>query len=261
MKYLRIISLVLAFFIFNSFQTLNESKFYVKTVVIDAGHGGHDPGCNYSNVNEKDVALAVALELGRIIQENLKDVRVLYTRDKDEFIGLKERAEFANKNGANVFISIHCNANNSTAAFGTETWVMGLHKSDANLDVAMKENAVMKLEEDYQTKYEGFDPNSPQAYIIFSLYQNAFLNLSLNLATKVEHDFETRVSRKSRGVKQAGFLVLWQTSMPSILIETGFISNDEERAYLTSKTGQVYIASAIFRAFRDYKVEIDGSSE
>lgn len=257
MKYLRILNFILIIIFLCSFQTLNSSKFYVKTIVIDAGHGGHDPGAVYGGVNEKDIALAITLELGRIISENMPDVKVLYTRDKDEFIGLKERAEFANKNNANVFVSIHCNASDNTTAYGTETFVMGVHKNQDNLNLAIKENSVIQLEDDYLEKYEGFDPNSPEAYIIFSLYQDAFLNQSLNLAAKVEHDFSTRVDRKSRGVKQAGLVVLWRSSMPSILVETGFISNQNEKEYLTSKTGQVYLASAIFRAFRSYRKEIE----
>lgn len=257
MKYLRILCLLLIIIFSSSFQTLNNSKFYVKTIVIDAGHGGHDPGAVSNGVNEKDVALAISLELGRIISENMPDVNVLYTREKDEFIGLKERAEFANKNNANVFISIHCNASDNSTAWGTETFVMGVHKNEANLKLAIKENSVIELEDNYLEKYEGFDPNSPEAYIIFSLYQDAFQNQSLNLAAKVEHDFATRVNRKSRGVKQAGLVVLWRSSMPSILVETGFISNQSEKEYLTSKTGQVYLASAIFRAFRAYREEME----
>lgn len=257
MKYLRILCLLLIIIFSSSFQTLNNSKFYVKTIVIDAGHGGHDPGAVSNGVNEKDVALAISLELGRIISENMPDVNVLYTRDKDVFIGLQERAEFANKNNANVFISIHCNASDNSTAWGTETFVMGVHKNEANLKLAIKENSVIELEDNYLEKYEGFDPNSPEAYIIFSLYQDAFQNQSLNLAAKVEHDFATRVNRKSRGVKQAGLVVLWRSSMPSILVETGFISNQSEKEYLTSKTGQVYLASAIFRAFRAYREEME----
>ncbi len=243
-----------------SFQPLNDSKFYVKKVVIDAGHGGKDPGTMGGGVKEKDVALSIALELGRIIKENLPDVEVLYTRTKDEFIGLYDRADFANKNQAQVFISIHCNAEKSGSAYGTETWVMGTHKTEANLELAMKENSVILLEEDYNEKYEGFDPNSPEAHIIFSLYQNAYLSQSLNLAAKIEDQFKNRVGRYSRGVKQAGFLVLWKTSMPSVLIETGFLSNPSERKFLTSHIGQVYLASAIFRAFRDYKNEIESAA-
>ena len=245
--------------ILSAFQPLNKSRDYVKTVVIDPGHGGKDPGCVFGTMYEKDIALEISLELGRIIRETLPDVKVVYTRNKDEFIGLFERAEIANKSNANVFISIHVNANANTAAIGTETWVMGLHKSDANLKQAMRENSVIYLEDNYVEKYDGFDPNSPEAFIIFSLYQDAFLEQSLILADKIENEFVNRVQRKSRGVKQAGFLVLWKTSMPSVLVETGFISNKEDRDFISSKTGQVYLASAIFRAFRDFKKELESN--
>ena len=251
--------MLLLMMVLTAFQPLNKSRDYVKTVVIDPGHGGKDPGCVFGTMYEKDIALDISLELGRIIKDNLPDVKVIYTRDKDEFIGLFERAEIANKSNANVFISIHVNANANTAAIGTETWVMGLHKSDANLKQAVRENSVIYLEDNYVEKYDGFDPNSPEAFIIFSLYQDAFLEQSLNLADKIENEFVNRVQRKSRGVKQAGFLVLWKTSMPSVLVETGFISNKEDRDFISSKTGQVYLASAIFRAFRDFKKELESN--
>jgi N-acetylmuramoyl-L-alanine amidase len=260
MKYFRILSLPVLILLFTSFNMPRESKFHVKTVVIDAGHGGKDPGTSSNGIKEKDVVLKIALETGRIIQENLSDVKVIYTRTTDKFVKLHDRAEIANKNNADVFISIHCNAVNSSQAKGTETWVMGLHKSKDNLSSAMKENSVILMEEDYEETYSGFDPNSPEAYIIFSLYQNAFLESSLNFAEKIEDQFKNRVQRKSRGVKQAGFLVLWKTAMPSVLIETGFLTNYEERTFLTSENGQVYLASAIYRAFRDYKNEIESNA-
>jgi len=259
MKYHRNILMLLLMMVLTAFQPLNKSRDYVKIVVIDPGHGGKDPGCVFGTLYEKDIALDISLELGRIIKENFPDVKVVYTRDKDEFIGLFERAEIANKNNANVFISVHVNANANTAAIGTETWVMGLHKSEANLKQAMRENSVIYLEDNYVEKYDGFNPNSPEAFIIFSLYQDAFLEQSLNLADKIENEFVNRVQRKSRGVKQAGFLVLWKTSMPSVLVETGFISNKEDRDFISSKTGQVYLASAIFRAFRDFKKELESN--
>jgi len=231
----------------------------VSTVVIDAGHGGKDNGTSGSFSKEKDVALQIALDLGETIEKYLKDVKVIYTRDDDTFIGLKERANIANKNGADLFISIHCNAveANKDKSYGTETWVMGLHKSEENLRVAQRENSVILFEENNQEKYEGFDPNDPQSYILFSLYQNANLDNSLNLADKIETQFVDRVGRYSRGVKQAGFVVLYQTSMPSVLVEVGFLTNRLEEKYLNDKLGQTYIASAIFRAFRDYKDEIE----
>lgn len=253
--------LAIIFFFSTAFQTLNKSKYYVKTIVIDAGHGGKDPGASYGGVHEKDVNLKIALELGRIIQETLSDVKIVYTRSTDEFIELYQRPEIAHKNNANVFISIHCNASESVTPKGTETYVMGIHKNAANLKVAMTENSVIEMEENYLEKYESFDPKSPEAYIIFTIFQNANYEQSLNLAAKIEDQFTNYASRTSKGVKQAGFLVLWKNSMPSVLVEAGFLSNTEERNYLNSKTGQVQIASAIFRAFREFKTEIEENTK
>lgn len=225
----------------------------VRKVVIDAGHGGHDPGAAGKNSKEKDITLALALKTGKYIEENLPDVQVIYTRKTDVFVELYRRAKIANEAKADLFISIHCNANKSTTPFGAETYVMGLHKSEANLAVAQTENASIMLEDDYHVKYDGFDPTSPEGYIFFSMLQNAFLDQSLTLATNVQKHFKERVNLFDRGVKQAGFLVLYKTTMPSVLIETGFISNAKEEKILTSEEGQNYIASAIFRAVKDYK--------
>lgn len=242
-----------------SFSTLEVRDLEVDVVVIDAGHGGKDTGALGSFSREKDVALEIALELGRIIEEYLEDVKIIYTRNNDVFIGLKERAYIANKNGADVFISIHCNAvdQHPEGSYGTETWVMGLHKTKANFEIAKRENSVILLEENNAEKYQGFDPHDPESYILFSLSQNAYLSNSLNLANKIQTQFKERVGRYSRGVKQAGFVVLYQTTMPSVLVETGFITNSKEEKYLNDELGQTYIASGIFRAFRDYKNEIE----
>lgn len=222
-------------------------------VVLDAGHGGHDPGTHGKIAKEKDIALALTLKLGEYIQQHMPDVEVIYTRDKDVFVELHKRAQIANENHADLFISIHCNGVRNSKPSGTETWVMGLHKSDANLEVAKKENAVILLEDDYSQQYDGFDPNSPEAYIIFSFFQNAYLNQSLEMARMVQNQFRDRAKRIDRGVKQAGFLVLYRATMPSVLVEAGFLTNPEEEKYLTSEEGQSYIASAIYRAFREYR--------
>jgi N-acetylmuramoyl-L-alanine amidase len=229
-------------------------------VVIDAGHGGKDPGAVGAISREKNINLAVALKAGKYISENLKDVKVIYTRKDDTFIGLAERAEVANKNKADIFISIHSNAISDKRFTGAETYVLGQSMDDANLQVAMKENSVITFEQDYQTKYEGYDPNSVESFIIFSLMQNTYLKQSTEFATMIQNQFRDRVGRKDRGVRQAGFVVLWRTTMPSVLIELGFISNPEEEKYLNSSQGQDYLASAIFRAFRDYKQTIDSRS-
>jgi N-acetylmuramoyl-L-alanine amidase len=241
-------------------QTEPLTSIKVKTVVIDAGHGGNDPGAIGVRSKEKDVTLAIALRLGKYIKENLPDVKVVYTRDKDIFVPLFERADIANKNKADLFISIHANANPRKYIYGSETYVMGDDKNDMNFEVAKAENAVILMEDDYSTRYEGFDPNSVESYIIFNLVQRTHLNQSLAMAGKIQDQFRERARRTDRGVKQAGFLVLWRTSMPSVLVESGYITHPDEEKYLSSANGQDYLASAIFRAFRDYKQEIESSS-
>ena len=242
-----------------TFSTTGIKQYQVKKVVIDAGHGGKDPGTHGAYAREKDVVLKIAQHLGRIIKENLDDVEVIYTRDSDSFVELEQRAVLANKNNADVFVSIHANAMppGYKSVHGTETYVMGAHTLEGNLQVAKRENAVILMEENYQERYEGFDPNAPESHILFSLYQGAYLNNSLRLADKIEKQFEHRVGRRSRGVKQAGFWVLWRTSMPSVLVEVGYLTNPKEEQYLNDRLGQVYIASGIYRAIRDYKKEIE----
>ncbi len=240
-----------------SFTRLNFKDYRVETIVIDAGHGGKDSGTLGSISKEKDIALAIALELGEIFEQYLPGVKIIYTRKDNTFIELDERAAIANRNNADLFISIHCNAADDRRAYGTETWVMGMHMSKDNLEVAMRENSVIELEEEFAEKYDGFDPDSPESYILFSLYQNAYLKNSLNLAEKIEKQFKNRVKRYSRGVKQAGFLVLWKTSMPSVLVETGFLSNKDEELYLNDEYGRTLLASGIYRAVRDYKNEVE----
>ena len=232
-------------------ETQNGYKF--KTVVIDAGHGGKDPGSVGKTGTEKEVVLSIALKLGQYIEARLPDVKVVYTRKTDEFIPLHQRADIANSHKADLYISIHANGNVSNLVTGTETLVLGLHRAEENFEVAKKENSVILLEDDYTTHYEGFDPNSPESYMIFSLMQNLYFEQSINFAAQVQHQFRDRATRKDRGVKQQGLLVLARTSMPGVLIETGFMTNPEEEQYLLSEPGQDYIASAIFRAFRDYK--------
>lgn len=229
----------------------------LRTVVIDAGHGGHDPGAMGRKSKEKNINLSIALKLGNLIQRNFKDVRVIYTRDRDYFVELFRRAEIANENKADLFISIHCNANANKALKGTETYVMGLHKSQANLNIAKFENAAILLESDYQAVYEGFDPNSDESYIAFSLYQNANLEQSSEFASLIQEQMEERVGMNNRGVRQAGFIVLYRTTMPSVLVETGYMSNSAEETFLVSDKGQEYIASAIYRAFKAYKQRVD----
>jgi N-acetylmuramoyl-L-alanine amidase len=226
-------------------------------VVVDAGHGGLDAGAVGKFSKEKNLNLEVALLLGQFIQDSCPGVEVIYTRKTDVFIPLDERSAIANKHSAHLFISIHANASPRKSVRGTETYVMGLDKSGSNMEVAMRENAVITYEDNYASKYEGYDPRSPESFIIFSLLQNAHLEQSLQMAARVQDEFGDRLIKPNRGVKQAGFLVLWRTAMPSILIEMGYISNEEEEKLLSKKETKTAIAHAIFRAFKSYKAYYD----
>jgi len=241
-------------------QPGNDPNYKLKTVVLDAGHGGRDPGAMVGKKMEKDIALGIILKLGHYIEKYMPDVKVVYTRDSDFFVPLYKRAEIANKIKADLFISVHANICGTPSIHGTETYALGLHRTEDNLEVAKKENSVILLEKDHTTRYEGFDPNSSESYIMFELVQNEFLDQSLMFASDVEDQFRTRAGRRDRGVRQAGFLVLRETSMPSVLIETGYMSNKKELNYLESDNGRAIIASAIFRAFRKYKETIEARS-
>lgn len=244
-----------------SFNRLVAQDSKISKVVIDAGHGGKDPGCLGSKMKEKDVTLSIALKLGALITKNFPEIKVVYTRKTDVFVELFKRAEIANDEKADLFISIHCNANPSKTPYGTETFVMGLHKSQANLAVAQQENASILMEDSSDVNYSGFDPASAEAYIVFSLYQNAFLDQSSDLATKVQEQMKTKVGMYDRGVKQAGFLVLYKTYMPSILIENGFLSNDKDEAFLSEDSNRDIIAQGIFRAFKSYKSGLEKKTD
>lgn len=256
---LRIFFTALAMMIFiPGYQSplLVKSDNKVTTVVIDAGHGGKDPGnlgTGRYRSREKDVALKVSLKVGQYIEENLKDVKVIYTRKDDRFIELHERAAIANRNKADLFISIHCDAFTNPQAFGASTYVMGRGQGDKQMRVAMQENAVITLEDNFEEQYEGFDPSRPETYIALSLYQNAFLEQSVAFAQKVQDQFRNRAKRKDRGVKQQPLVVTSRTTMPAVLIELGFLTNSYEEDYLQSENGQSVLASAIFRAVRAYK--------
>lgn len=235
-----------------------HTDYKLKTVVLDAGHGGHDPGTNWAGVYEKHIALSITLKVGKLIKENMPDVKVIYTRDDDTFVELYERANIANRNHADLFISIHCNANNSTRPYGSETYTLGLHRTEDNFEVAKRENQVIYLEENYEENYHGFDPNSPESYIIFSLYQSQNMARSISLAAKIQQEFRS-AGRHNRGVKQAGFLVIRETSMPSVLVETGFVSNANERQFLNSYEGQAKMARSIYNAFKSYKESVESA--
>jgi len=233
----------------------------IRTVVIDAGHGGRDPGAVGKRAKEKDIALAIALKTGHYIEENIPEVKVVYTRKTDVYPKLIERARIANEAEADLFISIHVNAlEKKPHIHGTLTLVLGQHRADENFDVAVRENSVILLEEDYETTYEGFDPQSAESYIMFSLMQKTFFKQSIEFGDLVQDQFRDRAGRKDLGVREQGLLVLAQTSMPGVLVETGFITNPDEEKYLMTTYGQEIIASAIYRGFKEYKEEIDRRS-
>ncbi len=233
-----------------------QSKYKIKTVFIDPGHGGTDPGCHGVYSKEADVALKISMLVGKYINMNYPDVKVVFARTTDQFVDLYERAVMANKANADLFICIHCNASTNHSAYGTETYTMGLHRTDDNFQVAKRENAVILMENDYQSHYEGFDPNDPASYIMFSMLQNANLDQSVNIASKIQDQFEG-YGRFNRGVNQAGFAVLVHTSMPSILVETGFLTNPTEEKFMTSDSGLTILSACIYNGFAEYKVEME----
>jgi len=256
--------LLLLFNLYNVNLLSQTNSTNIKTIVIDPGHGGKDSGTlgtKRFKIYEKHVALAVSLKLGNYIAEAFPEVKIIYTRDTDVFLELNERTEIANKSNADLFISIHCDGFTNPKPSGASVFVMGMSKLKANMDVAMRENSAIYLEDNYKQKYDGFDPKSAESYIVFSLMQNTYLNQSLQIAEEVESEFSNRANRKSRGVKQAPFYVISRTNMPSILVECGFLTNPNEEEFLHSDLGQDYIASAIFRAFRSYKQNIEIQAE
>jgi N-acetylmuramoyl-L-alanine amidase len=238
-------------------QDSNDESVKLQTVILDPGHGGIDAGAIGKHNKEKDIVLDIGLKVHEYLKKHLPELKVIMTRETDVFVPLSERARIANENNAGLFVSIHANAISSSHIYGAETFILGLHRSKENLEVAKKENSVIVLEEDYKATYKGFDPNSTESYIIFELMQNVYLDQSIGFASAVQNQFEERVGRHNRGVKQAGFLVLRETSMPGVLVEVGFLSNSQEERFIASENGKVYLASAIFRAIRNYKEKFD----
>ncbi|TXI67938.1 MAG: N-acetylmuramoyl-L-alanine amidase [Flavobacterium sp.] len=243
------LSLILLLFTFSFGFSQNNTKF---KVVLDAGHGGEDPGAIKNGIKEKDIVLDVVLKIGKILEKN-NNIEVVYTRKTDVFIGLKERANIANKAKANLFISVHCNGVKSTAAKGTETFVMGMSRTDTNLDIAKKENGVIFLEKDYNEKYKGFDPNNPETLLGLKILQEEFLDQSISLASEIENNFVKNNNRSSRGVKQQPIWVLDATVMPGVLIELGFVSHPVEGKYLSSEKGKEEMSESISKAILTYK--------
>ena len=241
-------AVILTSYSFNIITTKVEKPFIV---VLDAGHGGHDPGNLGNGYKEKDIALNIVLEVGKILEKQ-DNFKVIYTRKTDVFIKLHERAPIANKADADLFVSIHCDAFTNNA-YGAGTFVLGLHRSQANFEVAKRENEVIFLEDDYQENYEGFDPNSPESLIGMTLMQEEYLDQSILLASLIQNNFTNNLKRKDRSVKQAGFMVLYKSYMPSILVETGFLTNKKEGAYLNSLKGQKEMANEIAKGIITYK--------
>lgn len=240
---------------FTSFVTAQSSNEFV--VVLDAGHGGRDsgtPGTKRYKTAEKDIALDVTLALGKLIKKHMPNIKVLYTRTKDVYPTLNNRAIFANENKADLFISIHCNAQpkGKGSAYGSETFVLGLHKNAANLEVAKRENSFIYQEENYEETYKGFDPDSPESIIGLILAQEDYLDYSIELANFIETEFKVTAKRKSRGVKQAGLYVLAYTYMPSVLVELGFLTNKKEEDYLNSRKGKQIMTKSLFNAIKHY---------
>ncbi len=260
-KRVAICFLALTFGFLAAFMPKPTPKGTLQRIVIDAGHGGKDPGnlgTGKYKTTEKNITLDVALKLGSYINEQFPKVEVIYTRDGDTFPTLQDRVEVANDNNADLFISIHCDAFTKPSASGSSSFVMGMHRSEEALRISMRENASIYMEEDYEEKYGFFDPKDPDTYIALTIRQNAYLEQSLNLSKKIQDQFRERVGRKDRGVKQAGYYVICFTTMPSILVELGFLTNPDEEKFLNSETGKDYMASALFRAFKEYKAEMEG---
>lgn len=291
LKYFAFLACVIG--LFGAFTHFKKDKSNsIKVIVIDPGHGGKDPGCSGVTHKEKDVSLAVALKLGKLIEENLKDVKVIYTRTTDVFVELEDRAQIANKAKADLFISIHCNAAGKAVMikdpktgkkrakvyknkkgkyvvvekpnpvpFGTETYVMGLKNEEGKMKVATRENSAILLEDDYEKKYAGFDPESEESYIIMSNYTSAYVIQSANLAVKIQDEYTKKAGRIDKGVHRQSIWVLWRTAMPSILTEIGYLTNPLEETFLGSPKGQEYLAKALFRGLRKYKDDVEGTKK
>lgn len=257
--------IILFFLLFAGFnaqaQDVKQDQIKLKTVVLDAGHGGNDSGAAYGGVCEKDITLNVVLKLGKMISEAYPDVRVVYTRSTDVFVPLSQRGIIANKAKGDLFISVHVNAATSSAAEGHETYTLGLHKSAASLAVAQKENSVITLEDDYKKDYGDFSPNDPESYIMFSMGQQGYMRESIELSYIIQKHYKKNFNNSDRGIKQAGFLVLWRASMPSVLTELAFVSNSSDRAVLKSGDGQTKYAQSLFNAFSEYKKNAEKSFE
>lgn len=259
----RLLALFLTIVLLGGFSFAQKREIgKVKTLVIDPGHGGDKPGAIGKKSMEKDIVLSVSLLFGKLVEDNFPDVKVIYTRNTDVDISLANRANLANKNKADLFISIHANSHTTAQPTGVETFVMGLSQSRANMEVAKKENADILLEAGYKnnSEYQGFDPNSPESYVMFAMYQNAFIDKSLDFAQYIQNEYKSNLRTINRGVKQAELFVIYKTAMPAVLTEIGFISNPEEENFMTTKEGQAKIAICLFNAFCNYKANVENTA-
>jgi len=259
----RLLLTIFCLFFISLINAQENQSVKIRKVVIDAGHGGHDAGAVSPDrkVYEKNITLSVALKLGAMIKDKYPGIEVIYTRTTDKFIPLITRTEIANKHQANLFISIHVNSVKARSASGSETFVMGMDKSSSNLEVTMRENSVIALEGDHESKYEGFDPKNPESYIIFSLLQNAHLEQSLIMASLIQNQFSKGVIKTNRGIKQGELLVLWKTTMPAVLVELGFISNYSDYKILINNDNHYRFAGSIFKAFEEFKHQYEYGSK
>lgn len=257
-----VISLLLVILLLGGSKSLTaqEALGKIKCICIDAGHGGKDPGAISGRLREKDITLAIALKLGKMVSNTYPDMKVVYTRTKDVAVDLRERGKIANKAKAQLFISIHVNKFAKSSVRGVEIYVLGLHKSEASFQVAMKENEAIHYEEDYSVKYDGFDPKKAESYIMFNFLKNSHLKNSMEFAAPIQKELVARTRMPDREVRQAGFIVLMDVGMPAVLIETGFISNPNDQKILTSESGQTNIARSIFTAFQTYKNNVEKNS-
>ena len=258
----RFICFLLVIFLLEGSNSLiaQEALGKINCICIDAGHGGKDPGAISGKLREKDITLAIALKLGKMVKSAYPDLKVVYTRTKDVAVDLRERGRIANKAKAQLFISIHVNKFSKSSVRGVETYVLGLHKSEASFQVAMKENEAIHYEEDYSVKYDGFDPKKAESYIMFNFLKNSHLKNSMEFAAPIQKELVARTRMPDREVRQAGFIVLMDVGMPAVLIETGFISNPNDQKILTSESGQTNIARSIFTAFQTYKNNVEKNS-
>jgi len=256
MKYrVKIVTIIIFFVLLSTSLFAYESGDFI--LVIDPGHGGKDYGALGPKAREKNINLKVALLFGELVMAKHPDVKVIFTRNTDRFVELKERSDLANREKADLFVSVHTNATTSRTPYGAETYTLGLARTEDNLEVAKRENSVILLEDNYKRKYEGFDPKSSESYIIFEFMQNKYMEQSVSFASMIQNELKKSSKRSDRGVRQAGFLVLRETSMPSVLVELGFISNPAEEEYMTSLMGQQSLANSLYNAFTQYKSEHD----